>query len=319
MSTRTRTANAYESSLNGSITNSATSFAVVSGAGLVQPMYLVIEPDVPALREFIRVGVIAGNNFSSVTRGLTGSTAGAQAHSSGAIVRTVVTSQLVGDIFTDIEAVEASGAAHYAGTDVADHPEATTSVRGFISAADKTKLDALAAANQVTGGNAHDHAGGDGAQISHSGLSALTTGDPHTQYVLHTALIAAIVDTVRTSSLAETADDASLSASWENGASIAFTKPAAWATYELMAWGDVTFHLLAAGLETCLARMDISANQGDIGQGAMAANQEIQSVPCQHRRTGLSGDVTVTIQYSGSSGDMSKTGSQLCFIARRLT
>jgi len=34
----------------------------------------------------------------------------------------------------------------------------------------------------VTNGDTHDHSGGDGAQISHAGLSDLTTGDPHTQY-----------------------------------------------------------------------------------------------------------------------------------------
>ncbi len=34
----------------------------------------------------------------------------------------------------------------------------------------------------VTGGDAHDHAGGDGAQVDHAGLANLTTGDPHTQY-----------------------------------------------------------------------------------------------------------------------------------------
>jgi hypothetical protein len=37
----------------------------------------------------------------------------------------------------------------------------------------------------VSGGDSHDHAGGDGAQISHAGLSNLTVGDPHTQYPLN--------------------------------------------------------------------------------------------------------------------------------------
>jgi len=42
--------------------------------------------------------------------------------------------------------------------------------------------DAAPSSEGVTGGNSHDHAGGDGAQIDHAGLSSLTTGDPHTQY-----------------------------------------------------------------------------------------------------------------------------------------
>lgn len=37
-------------------------------------------------------------------------------------------------------------------------------------------------AKGVTNGDAHDHAGGDGAQVDHAGLANLTAGDPHTQY-----------------------------------------------------------------------------------------------------------------------------------------
>lgn len=39
-------------------------------------------------------------------------------------------------------------------------------------------------ANGVTNGDSHNHAGGDGGQIAHSGLSGLTSGDPHSQYLL---------------------------------------------------------------------------------------------------------------------------------------
>lgn len=35
----------------------------------------------------------------------------------------------------------------------------------------------------VTGGNAHDHSGGDGAQIAHGSLSGLTTADDHPHYL----------------------------------------------------------------------------------------------------------------------------------------
>lgn len=42
----------------------------------------------------------------------------------------------------------------------------------------------------VTGGDAHDHVGGDGAQIDHGGLSGLTDDD-HTQYVKHALATAA--------------------------------------------------------------------------------------------------------------------------------
>lgn len=184
MSRRTRSRNAYESQLNGAINNSVTTFPVNSAAGLTHPLYLVIDPEDPAVREYIKVGNVTGNTFNSVTRGLPGSVGGVgQAHANGATVRAVPVHQWLDDIFDDIEALEAADAGHIGGTDTADHPEATGSVRGFMSAADKTKLNALDTGQQVTNGNTHDHAGGDGAQISHAGLSNLTTGDPHTQYL----------------------------------------------------------------------------------------------------------------------------------------
>lgn len=42
----------------------------------------------------------------------------------------------------------------------------------------------------VTGGDAHDHSGGDGAQLNHGGLSGLADDD-HTQYVKHSLATAA--------------------------------------------------------------------------------------------------------------------------------
>lgn len=47
------------------------------------------------------------------------------------------------------------------------------------------------AAKGVTNGDSHDHAGGDGGQVDHAGLSNLTTGDPHTQYQQESGLNAA--------------------------------------------------------------------------------------------------------------------------------
>ena len=144
MSSKTNAFNSYETSLNGGITDSATSLTVDANPGpLNQPAYMTLEPDDPLLREIILVAVISGTAFSSITRGLPGSAAGAQAHSSGAIIRSTPVHQQLDDVFTDIAALEAADAGHFGGTDIADHPEATPSVRGFISAADKTNLDAL--------------------------------------------------------------------------------------------------------------------------------------------------------------------------------
>lgn len=189
MSKRTHSRNAFETQLNGAITAGATAITLDSVSGLIDPLYLVIDPESPTKREYIRADGIAGSQLTSVTRGLDGSAAGAQAHDSGTRVRAVATHQLISDLFDDIEtaeadiaALEAADANHFGGTDTDDHPEATTGVRGFMSSADKTKLDALDLADQVTGGDSHDHVGGDGAQIDHVNLAGLLTGDPHTQY-----------------------------------------------------------------------------------------------------------------------------------------
>lgn len=176
MSSRTYARNAYESNLNGAIGSGDVTISVDSTTGLTAPCYLVIDPEVPASREFIKVGGLNVNDLTTVTRGLAGSTSGAQAHADGAVVRMVPVHQTIDDTFDDIEALEAADAAHFGGTLTSDHPEATTSTRGFLSSSDKTKLDALATANQVTGGDLHDHAGGDGAQIAHSSLSGITPG-----------------------------------------------------------------------------------------------------------------------------------------------
>lgn len=201
MSRRSRSHNAYQSALSATITAGATSFTVDSASGLDEPCYLVIDPADPGLREFIKVGNVSGTTLSSVTRGLTGSASGAQAHDGGISIRAVPVAQWLNDIFDDIEDLEtdttnlaAADTAHFGGTDTADHPEATGSVRGFMSAASKTKLDLLDTTRQVTNGDSHNHNGGDGAQIDHATLANLTTGDPHTQYQQESTLASTVVN-----------------------------------------------------------------------------------------------------------------------------
>lgn len=165
MSSRVRSRNAYETQLDGAIGSGDTSFSVDSGSGLTAPLYLVIEPENPSKREYILVASVGASSLSSVTRGLDGSASGAQAHDSGSIVRAVPVHQWLDLIFTDIEALETADTNHFGGTDTADHPEATVSVRGFMSATDKTKLDGIAT----------------GAVADHGALAGLADDD-HGQY-----------------------------------------------------------------------------------------------------------------------------------------
>ncbi len=175
MSSKTNAFNGYESNLNGGITDSATSLTADSAGGMVHPAYLVLDPQSITLREVIKVGTISGTTFSGLTRGLAGSVSGAQAHASGVVIRSVPVHQELDDIYTDIIALEAADAGHFGGTDTADHPEVTGSVRGFMTAADKTALDADPP-------HPEDHA----ARHLPAGADPITTAVPTTSHDLAT-------------------------------------------------------------------------------------------------------------------------------------
>jgi hypothetical protein len=102
MSRRTHNYNAYESELTGPLNIGANSVAVLSAAGLQDPIYLIIDPDVPAKREWVRVNTINGNTLENIVRNLEGSV-GDVLHDTGAKVRSVPTSQIFDDVFSDIE------------------------------------------------------------------------------------------------------------------------------------------------------------------------------------------------------------------------
>lgn len=87
------TANAFSTSLNGSIGDSDDTIALTSVTGLVAPGILVIdrqdgnENNTPTIREYVSYTGISGNDLTGVTRGVAGSSA--QNHSSGALVEEV--------------------------------------------------------------------------------------------------------------------------------------------------------------------------------------------------------------------------------------
>lgn len=136
MSRRTYTWNAYESSLNGAINTSAVSITLNSVTGLRAPGYLVIDPDIPASREFIRYETINASAIEGVTRNVDG--AALNSHDDGAKIRAVPVHQFFDDIFTDIEDIESAAAAHTG----AANPHSNSA-----AADDLVATDALVAAN----------------------------------------------------------------------------------------------------------------------------------------------------------------------------
>jgi len=104
---------------------------VDSAVGLVAPVYLVVDPDVPAKREFVKADAVdTGSGLLTVTanRGLAGSAAGGQAHDAGAKVRAVAMQQWLEDIFDDVEDLEQADADHVAAPD--PHTQYLTAIEG---------------------------------------------------------------------------------------------------------------------------------------------------------------------------------------------
>ncbi len=135
MSRRTQNRNQYESTTTGDLAIGALTVSVVSTAGLLtdQPMYIVIEPDVPGQREWLRVGSITGNQFNLTQRELEGSD-GDLLHPAGSKMRSMPTQQIFEDIFQDAEDDELSLTQHE--TDGGDpHAQA-----GYLNQADGDQL-----------------------------------------------------------------------------------------------------------------------------------------------------------------------------------
>jgi hypothetical protein len=100
--------------LTSGITSTATDIPVESvEPSLAYPAYLVMDPDSPTKREYIKVIGVNGLSFDTGTtgnRGLDGSVGGTGlAHDAGATMRAVSVKQWLDDIFDDIEDLEDDG------------------------------------------------------------------------------------------------------------------------------------------------------------------------------------------------------------------
>jgi hypothetical protein len=106
MSSRTNTQNAFETTLASTLNVGVLSVDFTSVVGLSFPLYVTLEPEVPAKLEYMKVINISGNTVTFEARNLEGS-AGDVAHDPGAVVRLTWLKQMQDDLFDDIEALEA--------------------------------------------------------------------------------------------------------------------------------------------------------------------------------------------------------------------
>ena len=148
MSSRSHSLNAYEVALTSAVGDASLSFPVEAVAGLSVPLYLVIDPDDPVNREYIKVTSINGLNLevgSLANRGLAGTTGGVPlAHDLGAKVRAVAVSQWLDDIFNDVEELEIWDSTH----DASVNPH---SAAGFLQESDTDALYLKLSGGTLTG------------------------------------------------------------------------------------------------------------------------------------------------------------------------
>ena len=118
MSNKTETWNGFETFLtsellSGELVQMFVDFIPAGLDGIDRPMYLVVEPDKPTQREWIRVKDIDANLnlFTTLTRGLTGGTSDIT-HPINSVIRSVTTKELVDDLFADIVTLEQADATH---------------------------------------------------------------------------------------------------------------------------------------------------------------------------------------------------------------
>jgi len=155
MARRTFTWNAYESTLTGALSPGITSVVVDSTIGLAAPVYLVIDPDVPAKREWVRVNTINGSTLENLVRNQAGSV-GDVLHETGAKIRAIFAQQHLDDIFLDIEENTAAQGTH---ADDAGNPHANAGYlkqgvadNTYLALAGGTMAGAIAMAdNPITG------------------------------------------------------------------------------------------------------------------------------------------------------------------------
>jgi len=179
MSSRVKSWNGYESTLNGAIDANTGTITVQSSDNLVADTFLIIDPDVPAIRDFVFVTNVADVVLTVRTpRPEEGSTGGvAHDHADGAVIRAVPVHQWLDLIFDDIEALEAFDANHAPGTD--PHPQ-------YLNEGEADglylPLDGAVpmAADMDMGGNQISNMGGGLANDDAATLLQVQTGDTDT-------------------------------------------------------------------------------------------------------------------------------------------
>jgi hypothetical protein len=135
-------ANAFQTTLNGTVNDSVTTITLTSTTNLVAPGIVVIDRqdgsgnDTPSKREYVKFTGISGSDLTGVTRGCGGSTA--QSHSSGALVESIFSVDHWTDLLDFLNAEHDASGKHVISTATINYTEtknlAVTSVASIAAA-----------------------------------------------------------------------------------------------------------------------------------------------------------------------------------------
>lgn len=147
------TVNAFQTTLNGSISSSDVTIILNSVTGLVAPGALVIDRqdgngnDTASKREYVTFTGISGNSLTGVTRAIAGSTA--QSHSSGALVEATATVIHWGDAVDFLQVEHDAGGKHVISTATIAYTETKRLAVTSIASIAQANIGALFATNSI--------------------------------------------------------------------------------------------------------------------------------------------------------------------------
>ncbi len=287
--------------------------------------------------------------FSSLTRGYGQTTA--VSHSSGAVIKHVYVAEDARLAYTHVHSA-ASDHTQTDYSDLANPPGlASGSQDGLMSSTDWNKLDGieLNAKDDLTGAeivtllnglsqpiglnvdqvdgrddtyfatSGHDHAGvysptshdhdSDYSDISHdhSGVYSPTSHDHDSDYAPVTADVRFGGDTHAVNSTA-----AAMTTTLTTKATVTFTKPGTWTSYDIVVMGAATMKGLSGGPTELSCR---------VAGGSIAyfdaADGEIATVFCDRVLTGQTGNLTCALQVAEANGEGGYISSSVHYMARR--
>lgn len=167
--------NYFSTTLSGAVTAGDLTFPVVDNGDLTSPCYIVIDPENDSKREIVFCdGTFGATTFVTTSvgnRGLSGSAAGAQAHSSGTPVVFVSIKQHFDDLHDRIDGVPTSADITTAINDheAAPDPHPTYTTQAEVDSSITTHSGAV---------DPH----GDRAYADSQDSAHVAAGDPHPQY-----------------------------------------------------------------------------------------------------------------------------------------